>query len=161
MDEEAARAYASHSMSKEKLTAEASCGAAAIADRNHRPANEGRSPRVCGKMGYTSRGTVVQGKHFHQMIMRQQRASVHNDTEQVEHGPALRVESLGKVPAMEFRRLATGEILFRYAIDDSSSAHLGFDEVWREMSAYDRRQTLLMGGRVAEWLQSLGDGESK
>ncbi len=60
---------------------------------------------------------------------------------------------------MEFKQLMTGQILFRYAIDDDS-AQLGFDGLWREMSAYDQRQTILMGGRVAEWLQSLSAGRS-
>ncbi len=92
----------------------------------------------------------IMGQH-HQELMHM------GDAKRVKTSSALRVESLGKVPAMEFRQLATGQIVFRYAVDDTS-AHLGFDGVWREMSEYDRRQTLLMGGRVAEWLKSLGDG---
>ncbi len=91
--------------------------------------------------------------------MGQRQVSVHSDSERVEECPALRVESFGKVPAMEFRQLMTGQILFRYAIDDAATHH-GFDGVWREMSAYDQRQTLLIGGRVAEWLKSLSAGGS-
>ncbi len=60
---------------------------------------------------------------------------------------------------MEFKQLMTGQILFRYAIDDAT-AHLGFDGLWREMSAWDQRQTVLIGGRVAEWLKSLSAGGS-
>ncbi len=85
---------------------------------------------------------------------------MHNDLEREEANSSLRVEAFGRVPPMEFRQLTTGQILFRYVIGDAT-AHLGFDNVWREMSGYDRRQTILMGGRVAEWLQSLSGGGSR
>lgn len=87
-------------------------------------------------------------------IMQQPPESVHSDLERAAECPGLKVEPIGKVPAMEFRQSTSGQILFRYVIDDAS-AHLGFDGLWREMSAWDQRQTLLMGGRVAEWLKSL------
>ncbi len=87
-------------------------------------------------------------------MQQQNRDSVQSNLERAAECAALTVESIGKVPAMEFRQSISGQILFRYVIDDAS-AHLGFDEVWREMSAWDQRQALLMGGRVAEWLQSL------
>ncbi len=96
---------------------------------------------------------------FAKFIMQRNQVSVQSDLEQAAKCPALRVEAFGRVPAMEFRQLTTGQILFRYAIDEAT-AHVGFDDVWREMSAYDRRQTLLMGGQVAEWLQSLSAGGS-
>ncbi len=97
---------------------------------------------------------------FAKFIMQQTQESVHRDLERAAGCPTLRVESFGKVPAMEFRQLTSGQIFFRYAIDDAS-AHLGFDEVWRQMSAWDQRQTLLMGGGVAEWLKSLPAGGSR
>lgn len=87
-------------------------------------------------------------------IRRKPQESAHSDLERAAECPVLKVEPIGKVPAMEFRQSTSGQILFRYVIDDAS-AHLGFDEVWREMSPWDQRQTLLMGGRVAEWLKSL------
>ncbi|MEJ7615938.1 MAG: hypothetical protein WKF30_02935, partial [Pyrinomonadaceae bacterium] len=87
-------------------------------------------------------------------IMQQNQDSVQSNSEHPVGRPALRVESIGKVPAMEFRQSNSGQILFRYVIDDAS-AQLGFDGLWREMSPWDQRQTLLMGGRVAEWLKSL------
>ncbi len=95
----------------------------------------------------------IMGQH-HQKLMHM------GDAKRVKTSSALRVESLGKVPAMEFRQSISGQILFRYVIDDAS-AHLGFDEVWRQMSAWDQRQTLLMGGGVAEWLKSLPAGGSR
>ncbi len=106
---------------------------------------------------------------FVRFIMPQRQELTHSEVDsEVERAAgysALRVESIGKVPAMEFRQLTTGQILFRYAIDETT-AQLGFDGVWREMSAYDQRQTLLIGGRVAEWLKSLSakgvaDGQEK
>ncbi len=87
-------------------------------------------------------------------IMQQRQESAHSEVERAEGCPALRVESIGKVPAMEFRQSTSEQIFFRYAIDEAT-AHLGFDDVWREMSVWDQRQTVLMGGRVAEWLKSL------
>lgn len=67
---------------------------------------------------------------------------------------SLEVEAFGRVPAMEFRQLHMGQVVFRYVVEDAA-AHLGFDARWREMSETERRQTLRMGGRVAEWLKSL------
>ena len=83
---------------------------------------------------------------------------------QVEKGETLsrfRVEAFGSLPAMEFRCLADGRVLFRYAIGEGVEAALkypGFDGEWRVMSEWDRRETMCIGGRVAEWLRSL-DGE--
>ncbi len=92
--------------------------------------------------------------------MQQMQESANSDLERAAECPALRVEPIGTVPAMEFRQSNSGQIFFRYAVDDASAQHLGFDGVWREMSAHDQRQTLLMGGQVAEWLKSLIAGGS-
>jgi hypothetical protein len=58
---------------------------------------------------------------------------------------------------MKFRQLSTGKIMFRYALGNGTE-YPGFDGLWREMSEGDRRDTLQMGGRVAEWLKSLQSG---
>lgn len=70
---------------------------------------------------------------------------------------ALRLDAVGKLPAMEFRQLATGKIMFRYAVGNAGE-YPGFDGLWREMSEVDIRDTLRIGGRVAEWLKSLQVG---
>ncbi len=44
--------------------------------------------------------------------------------------------------------------MFRYAVKDENE-YPGFDGLWREMSESEQRETLRMGGRVAEWLKSL------
>jgi hypothetical protein len=67
---------------------------------------------------------------------------------------SLRLEAVGKLPAMEFRQLSSGKIMFRYAVGNMAE-YPGFDGLWREMCEADIRDTLRIGGRVAEWLKSL------
>ena len=88
------------------------------------------------------------GKTLAKFIMQQTQELIQSDAEQAAECSALRVESIGKVPAMEFWQSISGQIFFRYAVDEASAQHLGFDGVWREMSAWDQRQTSLM---VGEW----------
>ena len=68
--------------------------------------------------------------------------------------PSLELDPFGKVPGMRFEQTADGRILFRYVVDDVAE-YPGFDGRWREMTPSEIRETLRMGGRVAEWLHSL------
>ena len=72
---------------------------------------------------------------------------------------SLRIEGFGRVPPLEFRYYSDGAILFRYVVRQQEE-YPGFDSVWRVMSAAEQRETLRMGGRVAEWLRSLRGKES-
>ena len=66
----------------------------------------------------------------------------------------LELDPFGKVPGMRFEQLPDGRIFFRYVVDDVAE-YPGFDGRWREMTAAEIRESLRMGGRVAEWLRSL------
>ena len=66
----------------------------------------------------------------------------------------LELDPFGKVPGMRFEQMADGRIFFRYVVDDGAEFP-GFDGRWREMTPSEIRESLRMGGRVAEWLRSL------
>ncbi len=66
----------------------------------------------------------------------------------------LELDPFGKVPGMHFEQFADGRILFRYVVDDVAE-YPGFDGQWRAMSEAEIRESLRMGGRVAEWLRSI------
>lgn len=56
------------------------------------------------------------------------------------------------MPAMEFRLREDGQVEWRYLVKDGD--YPGFDGEWRVMSEQERRDTVRMGGRIAEWLRS-------
>ena len=68
--------------------------------------------------------------------------------------PQLCLEKMGRIPRLEFRYRRDGKVIYRYVVDDPK-AYPGFDGCWRVMSEWERRETLRMGGTVAEWLRSL------
>ncbi len=55
---------------------------------------------------------------------------------------------------MQYRLSPERRVMFRYMVKDENE-YPGFDGLWREMSESEQRDTLRMGGRVAEWLKSL------
>ena len=65
----------------------------------------------------------------------------------------LTLEGFGKMPAMEFRLREDGQVEWRYLIGQGD--YPGFDSYWRVMSEVEKRETLRMGGRIAQWLISL------
>ena len=67
--------------------------------------------------------------------------------------PTLIIDAIGKLPQMEFRLRADAAVEYRYHVDNGD--YPGFDGYWRVMSDAERRETIRMGGRVAEWLKSL------
>ena len=67
--------------------------------------------------------------------------------------PTLIIDAFGKLPQMEFRVRADGAVEYRYCADKGD--YPGFDGYWRVMGDAERRETIRMGGRVAEWLKSL------
>ena len=67
--------------------------------------------------------------------------------------PTLIIEGSGKLPQMEFRLRADGKVAYRNCVECGD--YPGFDGYWRVMSDAERRETIRMGGRVAEWLKSL------
>lgn len=71
----------------------------------------------------------------------------------------LQLDPFGKVPGMCFEQRADGRIFFRYVVDDVAQ-YPGFDGQWREMSEAEIRESLRMGGRVAEWLRGVASTES-
>jgi hypothetical protein len=77
-----------------------------------------------------------------------------NKTDSDQPSATLKLDPSGSLPAMEFRHRGAGEVEFRYVVADESVCP-GFDGRWRIISAQDRRDTLRMGGRVADWLRSL------
>ena len=68
--------------------------------------------------------------------------------------PTLIVDGFGKLPTTEFRLRADGKVAYRNRVEEGD--YPGFDGYWRVMSDAERRETIQMGGRVAEWLRSLG-----
>ena len=67
--------------------------------------------------------------------------------------PTLIIDGIGKLPTTEFRLRADGKVAYRYCVEKGD--YPGFDGYWRVMSDAERRETIRMGGRVAEWLKSL------
>ncbi len=63
------------------------------------------------------------------------------------------LEAIGKVPAMEFRQREDGKIECRYVVQ--AAEYPGFDGQWRIMTEGEQRDTIRMGGQLAEWLLSL------
>ncbi len=57
------------------------------------------------------------------------------------------------MPGMEFRLQEDGRILWRYLVEQGD--YPGFDSYWRVMTEQERRDTLRMGGRIAEWLSEI------
>jgi hypothetical protein len=70
----------------------------------------------------------------------------------------LLLDGVGKIPRSEFRRRSDGAVEFRYFVDDSED-HPGFDGLWRVMDEAEQREHLRLGGRIAEWLRALDDGQ--
>jgi hypothetical protein len=70
----------------------------------------------------------------------------------------LLLDGFGKIPRSEFRRRADGAVEFRYFVADPES-YPGFDGKWRVMDEVEQREHLRLGGRIAEWLRSLDDGQ--
>ena len=77
-----------------------------------------------------------------------------NDT-----SPVLQLDAIGKVPAMEFRQREDGKIEFRYVVKEEK--YSGFDGQWRVMTEGEQRDTIRMGGQLAEWLLSLDENPSR
>lgn len=73
--------------------------------------------------------------------------------------PVLQLDAIGKVPAMEFRQRADGKIEFRYVVKEEK--YSGFDGQWRVMTEGEQRDTIRMGGQLAEWLLSLDENTSR
>ena len=67
----------------------------------------------------------------------------------------LTLEGFGKMPAMEFRLREDGRVEWRYLVEQGD--YPGFDSEWRVMSDKERRDTMRMGGRIAEWLRLLNN----
>ncbi len=65
----------------------------------------------------------------------------------------LTLEGFGKMPGMEFRLQEDGRILWRYLVEQGD--YPGFDSEWRVMTEQERKDTVRMGGRIAEWLRAL------
>jgi hypothetical protein len=70
----------------------------------------------------------------------------------------LLLDGVGKMPRSEFRRRSDGAVEFRYFVDDNED-HPGFDGQWRVMDEAEQREHLRPGGRIADWLRSLDDGQ--
>lgn len=68
----------------------------------------------------------------------------------------LRIEAFAKIPSTEYRRLDDGTVEFRYVTEGYD--YPGFDDRWRKVSDEERRQTIRIGGRVADWLMELEQG---
>ncbi len=66
----------------------------------------------------------------------------------------LLLESIGRLPGMELRLRADGQVEYRYIVDNGD--YPGFDGQWRVMAEAERREHLRMGGRIAEWLKATG-----
>jgi hypothetical protein len=73
--------------------------------------------------------------------------------------PVLQLDAIGKVPAMEFRQREDGKIEFRYVVKEEK--YSGFDGQWRVMTEGEQRDTIRMGGQLAEWLLSLDENPSR
>ena len=69
--------------------------------------------------------------------------------------PIFQLDPLAKVPGMEYRLRCDGVVEYRYMVEEGDTDYPGFTGEWRVMSAEERRQTIIMGGPVAEWLRSL------
>ena len=66
--------------------------------------------------------------------------------------PTFILNGVGKLLTLEFHMRADGAVEYRYCIERGN--YPGFDGHWRVMSNEERRETIRMGGRVAEWLRS-------
>jgi hypothetical protein len=67
------------------------------------------------------------------------------------HPHTLKLDPSGRLPGMYYRQREDGQVEFRYVVNDENE-YPGFDGRWRVITETDRRDTLHMGGRVAEWL---------
>ena len=66
-----------------------------------------------------------------------------------------RLDPLARVPGLEYRLRQNGQVEYRYMVEEDNTEYPGFSGEWRVMSEEERRQTILIGGAVAEWLKSL------
>ena len=68
--------------------------------------------------------------------------------------PTFTLEGVDGLPTIELRLRADGAVEYRYCVESDSNP--GRDRDWRVMSETSRHNHMSGGGKIGEWLKSLG-----